>query len=166
MKIVTKTTRDMVPKAIMYLIVNNTKDFINGELLAHLYASGDQVRRIAWMKQNCFKIPLRLHRIKWWRKVRRKPRNVKKCFECITHAKKPWESSVSRNDFLAIQQLLMIVFTFGNRWRYHGNIHNSTSGPSEKRLATDGWKSQTLASKSGRTSQERSCSTGNLTLPN
>jgi dynamin 1/3 len=43
MRIVTKTTRDMVPKAIMYLIVNNTKDFINGELLAHLYASGDQV---------------------------------------------------------------------------------------------------------------------------
>lgn len=43
MKIVTKTTRDMVPKAIMYLIVNNCKDFINGELLAHLYASGDQV---------------------------------------------------------------------------------------------------------------------------
>lgn len=45
MRIVTKTTRDMVPKAIMYLIVNNTKDFINGELLAHLYASGDQVSR-------------------------------------------------------------------------------------------------------------------------
>ena len=44
MKIVTKTTRDMVPKAIMYCIVNNAKDFINGELLAHLYASGDQVR--------------------------------------------------------------------------------------------------------------------------
>lgn len=47
MKIVTKTTRDMVPKAIMYLIVNNAKDFINGELLAHLYASGDQV----WQEQ-------------------------------------------------------------------------------------------------------------------
>lgn len=46
MRIVTKTTRDMVPKAIMYLIVNNTKDFINGELLAHLYASGDQVGSI------------------------------------------------------------------------------------------------------------------------
>lgn len=44
MKIVTKTTRDMVPKAIMMLIINNAKDFINGELLAHLYASGDQVR--------------------------------------------------------------------------------------------------------------------------
>lgn len=43
MKIVTKTTRDMVPKAIMMLVVNNVKDFINGELLAHLYASGDQV---------------------------------------------------------------------------------------------------------------------------
>jgi dynamin 1/3 len=48
MKIVTKTTRDMVPKAIMYLIVNNAKDFINGELLAHLYASGDQVRERDW----------------------------------------------------------------------------------------------------------------------
>lgn len=44
MKIVTKTTRDMVPKAIMMLIINNCKDFINGELLAHLYAKGDQVR--------------------------------------------------------------------------------------------------------------------------
>lgn len=43
MRIVTKTTRDMVPKAIMMLIINNCKDFINGELLAHLYASGDQV---------------------------------------------------------------------------------------------------------------------------
>ncbi|XP_021708051.1 dynamin isoform X1 [Aedes aegypti] len=42
MKIVTKTTRDMVPKAIMMLIINNCKDFINGELLAHLYATGDQ----------------------------------------------------------------------------------------------------------------------------
>lgn len=44
MKIVTKTTRDLVPKTIMLLIINNAKDFINGELLAHLYASGDQVR--------------------------------------------------------------------------------------------------------------------------
>ncbi|XP_075228265.1 dynamin-1 shibire isoform X2 [Lycorma delicatula] len=42
MKIVTKTTRDLVPKTIMLLIINNAKDFINGELLAHLYASGDQ----------------------------------------------------------------------------------------------------------------------------
>ncbi|XP_020713805.1 dynamin isoform X4 [Ceratitis capitata] len=44
MKIVTKTTRDMVPKSIMMLIINNTKDFINGELLAHLYATGDQAQ--------------------------------------------------------------------------------------------------------------------------
>lgn len=43
MRIVTKTVRDMVPKAIMMLIINNCKDFINSELLAHLYASGDQV---------------------------------------------------------------------------------------------------------------------------
>ncbi|KAL1132004.1 hypothetical protein AAG570_011614 [Ranatra chinensis] len=42
MRIVTKTTRDLVPKSIMFLIINNAKDFINGELLAHLYASGDQ----------------------------------------------------------------------------------------------------------------------------
>lgn len=44
MKIVTKTTRDMVPKVVMHLMINNTKQFIMGELLAHLYASGDQVR--------------------------------------------------------------------------------------------------------------------------
>lgn len=42
MKIVTKTTRDMVPKTIMHLMINNTKEFIMGELLAHLYATGDQ----------------------------------------------------------------------------------------------------------------------------
>ncbi|KAF4520280.1 hypothetical protein B566_EDAN010227 [Ephemera danica] len=42
MKIVTKTTRDLVPKTMMLLIINNAKDFINGELLAHLYATGDQ----------------------------------------------------------------------------------------------------------------------------
>ena len=44
MKIVTKTTRDLVPKSLMHLMINNTKEFIMGELLAHLYASGDQVR--------------------------------------------------------------------------------------------------------------------------
>jgi len=41
MKIVTKTTRDLVPKTIMMLMINNTKDFIMAELLANLYASGD-----------------------------------------------------------------------------------------------------------------------------
>merc|ERR1711970_743653 len=41
MKIVTKTSRDMVPKMIMMLIVNDVKQFINGELLANLYATGD-----------------------------------------------------------------------------------------------------------------------------
>lgn len=43
MRIVTKTTRDLVPKTIMMIIVNTVKNFIKGELLAHLYASGDQV---------------------------------------------------------------------------------------------------------------------------
>nr|CAG4648510.1 EOG090X01UE [Polyphemus pediculus] len=41
MKIVTKTTRDLVPKTIMNLMINNTKDFIMSELLANLYATGD-----------------------------------------------------------------------------------------------------------------------------
>lgn len=42
MRIVTKTFRDMVPKTVMHLLINNTKDFIYGELLANLYAAGDQ----------------------------------------------------------------------------------------------------------------------------
>ena len=41
MKIVTKTCRDLVPKTIMFLMINDAKAFINGELLAHLYATGD-----------------------------------------------------------------------------------------------------------------------------
>ena len=43
MKIVTKTCRDLVPKIIMYLMINDAKAFINGELLANLYATGDTV---------------------------------------------------------------------------------------------------------------------------
>nr|CAG4638278.1 EOG090X01UE [Cyclestheria hislopi] len=41
MKIVTKTTRDLVPKTIMHLMINNTKDFIMTELLANLPTCGD-----------------------------------------------------------------------------------------------------------------------------
>merc|ERR1719411_751526 len=41
MKIVTKTTKDLVPKTIMYLMINDVKQFINAELLAQLYATGD-----------------------------------------------------------------------------------------------------------------------------
>ena len=41
MKIVTKTTLDSVPKAIMMLIINSVKDFIKTDLLAILYASAD-----------------------------------------------------------------------------------------------------------------------------
>jgi len=41
MKIVTKTCKDLVPKIIMYLMINDSKNFINSELLAHLYATGD-----------------------------------------------------------------------------------------------------------------------------
>merc|ERR1712013_75179 len=41
MKIVTTSCKDQVPKMIMHIIVNDTKAFINGELLAGLYATGD-----------------------------------------------------------------------------------------------------------------------------
>lgn len=43
MKIATKTTRDLVPKTIMHLMINHTKNFIMTELLANLYATGDTV---------------------------------------------------------------------------------------------------------------------------
>ncbi|KAK9975416.1 hypothetical protein ABG768_023458 [Culter alburnus] len=42
MSIVNKTVRDLMPKTIMHLMINNTKDFINAELLAQLYSCGDQ----------------------------------------------------------------------------------------------------------------------------
>merc|ERR1712152_71595 len=37
----TTSCKDQVPKMIMHIIVNDTKAFINGELLASLYATGD-----------------------------------------------------------------------------------------------------------------------------
>ncbi|KAM6902361.1 dynamin-1a [Xenentodon cancila] len=42
MAIVNKTVRDLMPKTIMHLMINNTKEFINADLLAHLYSCGDQ----------------------------------------------------------------------------------------------------------------------------
>uniref|UniRef100_A0A3B3RPN2 dynamin GTPase n=1 Tax=Paramormyrops kingsleyae TaxID=1676925 RepID=A0A3B3RPN2_9TELE len=42
MAIVNKTVRDLMPKTIMHLMINNTKEFINAELLACLYSCGDQ----------------------------------------------------------------------------------------------------------------------------
>ncbi|ESO04100.1 hypothetical protein HELRODRAFT_79668 [Helobdella robusta] len=42
LRIVHKTQRDMVPKTIMHMIVNQMKDFVHTELLAHLYSSRDQ----------------------------------------------------------------------------------------------------------------------------
>lgn len=42
MGIVSKQIRDLVPKACMHLCVNDAKDFILSEMLAHLYSSGDQ----------------------------------------------------------------------------------------------------------------------------
>uniref|UniRef100_A0A8D2Q8F2 dynamin GTPase n=1 Tax=Varanus komodoensis TaxID=61221 RepID=A0A8D2Q8F2_VARKO len=42
MAIVNKTVRDLMPKTIMHLMINNTKEFIHSELLANLYSCGDQ----------------------------------------------------------------------------------------------------------------------------
>ncbi|CAH3017079.1 unnamed protein product [Porites evermanni] len=41
-KIVSKTIRDLVPKTVMFFVINNVKDFIGQELLAHLYSTGNQ----------------------------------------------------------------------------------------------------------------------------
>ncbi|XP_063076106.1 dynamin-3 isoform X3 [Engraulis encrasicolus] len=40
--IVNKTVRDLIPKSIMHLMINSTKEFIHCELLSYLYSSGDQ----------------------------------------------------------------------------------------------------------------------------
>nr|XP_015211931.1 PREDICTED: dynamin-3 isoform X3 [Lepisosteus oculatus] len=42
MAIVNKCIRDLMPKTIMHLMINNVKEFINAELLAQLYSTGDQ----------------------------------------------------------------------------------------------------------------------------
>ncbi|KAM4038577.1 dynamin-2 [Anomaloglossus baeobatrachus] len=42
MAIINKSIRDLMPKTIMHLMINNTKDFIHSELLAYLYSSTDQ----------------------------------------------------------------------------------------------------------------------------
>lgn len=98
MKIVTKTTRDLVPKTIMLLIINNAKDFINGELLAHLYASGDQVIVVVWKTYihfTCILCILMYHtrRHQWWKNLQRKRKSEKKCCACTTPAKKLYELS-------------------------------------------------------------------------
>ncbi|XP_053179125.1 dynamin 3a [Scomber japonicus] len=41
MGIIYKTIRDIMPKAIMHLMINNVKEFISSELLAQLYALGE-----------------------------------------------------------------------------------------------------------------------------
>ncbi|XP_041440723.1 dynamin 2 L homeolog isoform X2 [Xenopus laevis] len=40
--IVNKSIRDLMPKTIMHLMINNSKEFIHSELLAYLYSSSDQ----------------------------------------------------------------------------------------------------------------------------
>ncbi|KAG9470785.1 hypothetical protein GDO78_016724 [Eleutherodactylus coqui] len=42
MAIINKSIRDLMPKTIMHLMINNAKDFIHSELLAFLYSSTDQ----------------------------------------------------------------------------------------------------------------------------
>ncbi|XP_072567926.1 dynamin-2-like isoform X1 [Paramormyrops kingsleyae] len=40
--IVNKSIRDLMPKTIMHIMINSTKEFIHSELLAYLYSAGDQ----------------------------------------------------------------------------------------------------------------------------
>ncbi|XP_063305564.1 dynamin-2 isoform X2 [Pelobates fuscus] len=42
MGIINKSIRDLMPKTIMHLMINNSKEFIHSELLAYLYSSADQ----------------------------------------------------------------------------------------------------------------------------
>uniref|UniRef100_A0A8C5PH99 dynamin GTPase n=1 Tax=Leptobrachium leishanense TaxID=445787 RepID=A0A8C5PH99_9ANUR len=42
MTIINKCIRDLIPKTLMHLMIHNVKEFINSELLAHLYSSEDQ----------------------------------------------------------------------------------------------------------------------------
>lgn len=44
MSIVTKSTKDLVPKTITHMIISDTKNYIYEELLIHVYANEDQVR--------------------------------------------------------------------------------------------------------------------------
>ncbi|XP_030626948.1 dynamin 3a [Chanos chanos] len=43
MSIVYKSVRDLMPKTIMHLLINEVKEFIHSELLAQLYSTGDQM---------------------------------------------------------------------------------------------------------------------------
>ena len=40
MHIIVKTVKDIIPKTVMHLLMNETKDYIHGELMAQLYSSG------------------------------------------------------------------------------------------------------------------------------
>ncbi|KAM9324777.1 dynamin-3 [Gastrophryne carolinensis] len=42
MTIINKSIRDLIPKTIMHLMINNVKTFMHGELLAQLYSSEDK----------------------------------------------------------------------------------------------------------------------------
>ncbi|KAJ8038664.1 Dynamin-1 [Holothuria leucospilota] len=42
MGIISKQVRDLVPKTLMHYMINNCRDFIQGEMLAHLYSAGGQ----------------------------------------------------------------------------------------------------------------------------
>lgn len=44
MSIITKSTKDLVPKVITHMILKDTKKYIFEELLVHVYATEDQVR--------------------------------------------------------------------------------------------------------------------------
>lgn len=50
-KIVTKQCRNLVPKMIMFLLIDDTKNFINTDLFAHFHSTSDhQVGVVLWKK--------------------------------------------------------------------------------------------------------------------
>ena len=94
MKIVTKTTRDLVPKTIMHLMINNTKDFIMAELLANLYATGDTVTN--WIDKLTPQDVISyvsfyvLCRVTWWKRALKRRWSERKCSGSTTPAKRLW----------------------------------------------------------------------------
>merc|ERR1719419_2240170 len=113
MKIVTKTCRDLVPKTIMFLMINDVKAFINGELLAQLYASGDTqtlmeesadeaIKREEMLRQyHACKEALRIigdvsmATVSTPTPAPMKPSSAKRCFVNTTHAKKRFALSAT-----------------------------------------------------------------------
>ena len=77
MKIVTKTCRDLVPKVIMALMINDAKTFIQGDLLANLYATGNTQEMMEESADEALKREEMLRMYHACKEVTTNPANVK-----------------------------------------------------------------------------------------